>query len=230
MLYGLLVGHPVKGSIYARFRANQPHYHIDVRRPDAKDFDIAVNIQSFDGSEVLYAIRPDEAPPHAAILRKLQWDLYALPKERSDYWIDYIRMPLVTRDEMKLLPVESGQDHELRTELDKFVASAIADPQCTIYVYGFVYPTDDGIHQIHMNQGNPGGQRPQAAGAPVWQAGDLPPRGNHSAENAIWHDGAIFAYFPGQDKWWTLLLAFQSQSFNTDDKGNPILSALQLLT
>ena len=43
MLYGLLVGHPVKGSIFAKFSRNQPHYHIDVRRPDAKDFDIAVN-------------------------------------------------------------------------------------------------------------------------------------------------------------------------------------------
>jgi uncharacterized protein YukJ len=202
MLYGLLVGHPVKGSIFAKFRGNQPHYHIDVRRPDAKDFDIAVNIQSFDGSEVLYAIRPDEAPPHAASLHQLQWDLYALPAERSDYWIDYIRMPLVTREEMKLLPIESGQDHELRTELDKFVDESIADPQCTIYVYGYPYPTDDGIHQIHMNQGNP--------------------RGNHAAENGTWHDGAIFAYFPGQDKWWTLLLAFQSQSFNTDDQGNPV--------
>ena len=48
------------------------------------------------------------------------------------------------------------------------------------------------------------------------------PRGGHSSENGIWHDGAIFAYFPGQDKWWTLLLAFQSQSFNTDDRGNPL--------
>ena len=201
MLYGLLVGHPVKGSIYSRFRASQPHYHIDVRRPDSKDFDIAVNIQSFDGSEVLYAIRPDEAPPHADILRQLAWDLYALPAERSGYWIDYVRMPLVTRDEMKLLPIESGQDHELHTELDKFIDSAIADPQCTIYVYGATYPTDDGIHEIHMNQGNP--------------------RGNHSDENGSWHDGAILAYFPGQNRWWTLLMAFQSQSFNTDDRGNP---------
>ena len=201
MLYGLLVGHPVKGSIFAKFAGNQPHYHIDVRRPDSLDFDIAVNIQSFDGSEVLYALRPNEAPPHAAILRQLHWDLYALPAERSDYWIDYLRMPLVSREQMTLLPIEAGQDHELRTELDKFVASAIDDPDCAIYVYGYPYPSNDGIHQVHMNQGNPAG--------------------NHSSENKVWHDGAIFAYFPAQDKWWTLLLSFQSQSFDTDERGNP---------
>ena len=45
----------------------------------------------------------------------------------------------------------------MHTELDKFIDSAIADPQCTIYVYGATYPTDDGIHEIHMNQGNPRG-------------------------------------------------------------------------
>jgi hypothetical protein len=39
----------------------------------------------------------------------------------------------------------------------------------------------------------------------------------------VWHDGGLLFWFPGADRWVAVFLAFQSQSWHTDDHtGNPI--------
>ena len=53
-----------------------------------------------------------------------------------------------------------------------------------------------------MNQGNSGG----------WMR-----------DNGVWQDGGMLIHFPSDDRWVAIFLAFQSQTFHTDDKtGNPI--------
>ena len=59
----------------------------------------------------------------------------------------------------------------------------------------------DGIHDIHMNQGNP---------AP------------HAGDNGIWQDGALYVYLPQQKSYTAVFLAFQTESWKTDGKGNPV--------
>ena len=61
-----------------------------------------------------------------------------------------------------------------------------------------------GVHDIHMNQGNP-------------------LAGGHAGDNGVWQDGGLLLWFPKADRWVTVFLAFQSQSWHTDDHtGNPI--------
>ena len=66
-------------------------------------------------------------------------------------------------------------------------------------VWGF--EPDDGIHNIHMNQGNY--------------------TGNHDDENGRGEDGALFIYFPNTNTWHAVYIAFQTQSFNNDSDGYP---------
>ena len=47
--------------------------------------------------------------------------------------------------------------------------------------------------------------------------------GGHAGDNGVWHDGGLLFWFPGADRWVAAFLAFQSQSWHTDDHtGNPI--------
>ena len=60
-----------------------------------------------------------------------------------------------------------------------------------------------GIHDIHMNQGNP--------------------IGSFSDDNGPWQDGGLVFEFPHQKLWTAVFLKFQTQAWHTDDKtGDPI--------
>jgi uncharacterized protein YukJ len=46
-------------------------------------------------------------------------------------------------------------------------------------------------------------------------------RGKYKKDNGIFQDGALIFSYPNAD-WLAVFLAFQSQSFKTDDHGNPV--------
>ena len=46
--------------------------------------------------------------------------------------------------------------------------------------------------------------------------------GKYKKDNGTFQDGALFVTYPG-GKWRAFFFAFQSQSFKTDDKGNPLI-------
>ncbi|MHC5731586.1 MAG: DUF2278 family protein, partial [Nostoc sp.] len=64
------------------------------------------------------------------------------------------------------------------------------------------FQPDDGIHNIHMNQGNS--------------------RGNHDDENGRGEDGALFIYLRDSNTWVGVYVAFQTQSFDNDSHGYPL--------
>jgi uncharacterized protein YukJ len=73
-----------------------------------------------------------------------------------------------------------------------------------IYAFGSAYADSgkvDGIHDIHMNQGNPAN--------------------NHGADNGVWQDGALFINLPSKGTWTAVFIAFQTESWTTDSAGNP---------
>ena len=44
--------------------------------------------------------------------------------------------------------------------------------------------------------------------------------GKWKKDNGVFQDGAIYVEYP-DDRWRAFFFAFQSQTFDTDDKGNP---------
>ncbi|GCE18704.1 hypothetical protein KDK_25040 [Dictyobacter kobayashii] len=102
-----------------------------------------------------------------------------------------------------------GSETQLNDILDTRVQEAIADPNAFICAFGdrwgpeedtpdqyFDFTPGNGIHNIHMNQGNDPG---------------------HEQEDGVWQDGALFIYLPTQDQWMAVFLKFQSQASQTDD-------------
>jgi uncharacterized protein YukJ len=215
--YSVLVGDPVSGKVVT---GSSTHYQITMQAKGGS-FTVAVNIQSVDGSEVLYAITEGFTPPDEAGLMALPTGMTSLKSEPGGLALDYVRstvngQPMITREQMTLLPQLRSKGSEEERMMNRVRASAlqnavvtllnmtIADKDGTIYAFGSAYADSgkvDGIHDIHMNQGNP--------------------VSNHGADNGIWQDGALVIHLPAKGTWTAVFIAFQTESWSTDSAGNP---------
>lgn len=203
--YSVLKGDPQPGQVTG---AN-PHFRIPVQT-SAGSFTIDVNVQSFDKSEVLYQIVQPFTPPDPASLLALPDGVTAMISQPGGLALDYVRetiggQPMVARSSMTLLPIGHGH---LQDQVATVVNQAIEDEAGIVYAFGSSFADPGGaagIHDIHMNQGNP--------------------LASHGQDNGTWQDGALFLYLPSQEQWIAVFLAFQTESWQTDDQGNPAVSA-----
>lgn len=138
---------------------------------------------------------------------------HKLPSKANGIALDYVRSGIVKPKTMKPVPPDApGADNDLKDKLEDAIVKAMATPGSVVYALGekwgpeqnkkdqyFHFKPGNGIHDIHMNQGN---------------------SGKYKKDNGIFQDGAIIIEFPG-DKWRAFFFAFQSQTFHTDDNGNP---------
>jgi len=199
----VLKGQPVTGELRSSGQ-NKPHYHIKLG-VSGKTFDIAVNVQSTDGSKVLYHVEHDFHPPDPDSLIKLP-DGFKLLTRRGEAHpdplaVDFIREGLVHEGQMHLLEIGiRASQNDLENEVDDLTNRIRSNPDAKLYAFGSQFPS--GIHDIHMNQGDP--------------------RGSFGDDNGIYQDGALFVNLPAQNRWLAVFIAFQTQSWHTDDRGNPI--------
>jgi uncharacterized protein YukJ len=217
--YSVLVGDPVAGKVVT---GKSTHYQITMNATGGP-FTVAVNIQSVDGSEVLYAIEEGFIPPDEAGLLALPMGMTRLKSAPGGLALDFVRSeiggrPMITREQMTLLPqMRSKGLNEEEQMLNRARASAlqnavvtllnmtIADKDGVIYAFGSAFADKgrvDGIHDIHMNQGNP--------------------MNNHGGDNGVWQDGALFIHLPSKGTWTAVFIAFQTESWTTDSAGNPV--------
>jgi uncharacterized protein YukJ len=215
--YSVLAGDPVSGKVVT---GSSTHYQITMNAPGGP-FTVAVNIQSVDGSEVLYAIEEGFTPPDIAGLLALPMGMTALKSVPGGLALDYVRSQvsgtqMITREQMTLLPQRNAKGNKEEQMLAQARSSAlqnavitllnmtIADKDGVIYAFGSSYADQgkvDGIHDIHMNQGNP--------------------VNNHGGDNGIWQDGALLIHLPSKATWTAVFIAFQTESWTTDASGNP---------
>ncbi len=219
--YSVLAGKPTAGKVVSGASA---HYQITMQATGGP-FTVAVNIQSVDGSEVLYAIEEGFTPPDLAGLTALKMGMTSLSRGPGGLALDYVRSmvngaPMITKAQMTLLPQMGAQTQGASAEaqaiqrakakaLENAVVTllnmTIADKDGVIYAFGSAYADSgkvDGIHDIHMNQGNP--------------------KNNHGGDNGVWQDGALMIHLPSQGTWTAVFIAFQTESWTTDSAGNPI--------
>ena len=217
--YSVLAGDPVSGKVVTGASA---HYQITMQEGSGT-FTVAVNIQSVDGSEVLYAIEEEFVPPDLAGLTALPMGMTSLKSEAGGLALDYVRsmvngQPMISKAQMTLLPKPSEKTKGLSAEAEAILRAkakalenavitllnmTIADMDGVIYAFGSAYADSgkvDGIHDIHMNQGNPV---------------------NHGGDNGVWQDGALLIHLPSKGTWTAVFIAFQTESWTTDSAGNP---------
>jgi len=206
--YGVLVGRVAGRKNEADI--NSPHYQVHVVAGGIA-YRIAVNVRSAQSPPDLLYIA-DEAFKHPVLptLDALSDGFNGVPSGPGGVALDYIRGNLFDRNAMRTLPSTApGPDNDLSDKIDHFLTRAINDPSARIFAFGerwgpepttpdkvFGFSPGNGIHDIHMNQGN---------------------GGSFSRDNGVWQDGGVLLRFPEQDQWVAIFLAFQSQAWHTDD-------------
>jgi uncharacterized protein YukJ len=215
--YGVLKGHPIERRLGA---GSSPHYQ--VRLVDENDdYRIAINVKSqLSPSEVEYLIDDRFNHPLTNTLLDLPLGFTPLKPGPAGGGIDFIRANLFDRKQMRPLPFNvPGLDNDLNEKIDHFIQRAMANEDSLIYAFGerwgpetqkdkyFGFKPGNGIHDIHMNQGN---------------------ADSFKGDDGVWQDGGLFIHFPSQKQWVGVFLKFQSQTWHTDDAtghriGEPVL-------
>lgn len=207
--YGVLKAQPIASL---QGTPGSPHYQIHViEQPTGTHYRIAVNVLSqVKPYNLLYHVADNFKYSTLPDLLKLPDGFTALASKPGGLAIDFLRSDIVDPGQMSPVQfTDIGSETQLNDLLDQRVQQAIADPNARVYAFGdrwgpevgrpdqyFNFEPGNGIHNIHMNQGND----PQ-----------------HTNEDGVWQDGALFLYLPAQDQWMAVFLKFQSQSSQTDD-------------
>jgi uncharacterized protein YukJ len=219
--YGVLKGKAINKIIG---QGSSPHYEVHLI-DDTTDYRIAINVKSnLAPSELLYLIIDDFQHPILENLVHLDAGFNALQSAPNKMALDFIRGNLFDPSQMRPLPHNiPGPDNDLNEKIDAYVQRAIGDERSSIYAFGerwgpengkkdsyFGFQPGNGIHDIHMNQGNVGG---------------------FVKDDGVWQDGGLLFHFPSMEKvdigvgaevwpeqWVAVFLAFQSQCWHTDDQ------------
>lgn len=203
--------------------------HFEIKLNTGGDFyRIAVNVRSQDGSMLMTLVEHNFQ--HEICGRLLeeftQTGIFELSStiKKKQFGLDFLRRNMVVDfNRMSPLPNNApGLDNDLEDKLRLALDKSKADPNSLIFVFGEKWPStngrdryfaeirDQGIHDIHMNQGNPPGR--------------------FESDNGVYQDGGLLIYYPSLNSWTAILLAFQSQfnsinptTLHTDDvTGNRI--------
>ena len=214
--YGVL-----KGKAFSRLRATEQSEHFQILiNHNNNAHRIAINTKSSDApSEVLYYADNDfhHEITDALLQSGIEDGFTSLNSTPGSLALDFIRRNLF--DPTKMIPLPSrasGDNDDLNDRLDFFVQQAIQDNTAIVYAFGQHWQDSSGadkyfseinpsrgVHDIHMNQGNP--------------------QGKYFGDNGIYQDGGLLFYFASRNRWSAVFTAFQSQSFQTDDiTGNPV--------
>lgn len=204
MLSGSVIDHRLASGANAHFQLHV----VD----DAAHYRIAVNVESkLRPSELEYLIDSNFRHEILDAVAALPSGWKALDEHRpGGAALDFIRGNLFNRHDMRQLPFAvPGPDNDLNEKLAHYVRRAIADEQATVYAFGqrwgpeqgktdkiFGFLPGNGVHDIHMNQGNVG---------------------EFVRDDGVYQDGALLLHFPAQQQWVAIFLKFQSQTWHTDD-------------
>jgi uncharacterized protein YukJ len=207
--YGVLAGRVVDSR--RENDASSPHFQVRVKAADV-DYRIAVNVKSQTSpSELLFLVAEDFRHVVTDRLITLPAGFALIAKQPGGLALDFIRGNLFDRLDMRPLPPDlPGPDNDLSDRLAHFIDRARNEPDARIFAFGerwdpepgqadkiFGFKPGNGIHDIHMNQGNVG---------------------QFVQDDGVWQDGAIVLHFPSTNQWVGIFLAFQSQAWHTDDR------------
>ena len=202
----------------AEMRGQSPHYQI-LLEGGGERFRVAVNTQSGTShareADLLYFADDDFRHGITQELAEVADGVLHVESHPHRLALDYQRGGMFDHRQMRRIPASlPGPRNDLVDELDEHVQRSIAAPNARLHAFGsrwgpephlpdhvFGFLPGNGIHDVHMNQGN---------------------RDEHWHDNGIWSDGGLIFHELDRDRWSAIFLAFQTQSWHTDDRGDPI--------
>lgn len=172
---------------------------------------MTVDVKDTSEESVLYYLDNDYKHPitQALLAANLPQGFTQLESKPGGIALDYIREKLFDFGKMVSLKDESeDQLDSLKQQLTTILSNSLRFDDSRVFVFGSrfddqvggpPYGLRTGIHDIHMNQGS---------------------RGEFAKSNGIYQDGALFVFFPTDQRWSAAFFRFDSQSTDTDDSGN----------
>ncbi|PSR81373.1 hypothetical protein BD289DRAFT_484481 [Coniella lustricola] len=171
-----------------------------------KTYEADVNIMSSDSDKRLvywFVSNFDASHPSTTELAALSQG-FATQKGSSSLALDFLREGFIDVNSGILLshdPKDPTEKGDILSYLDPIMNQAVQE-KATMYLWGSHYSDKggaQGIHDIHMNQGN---------------------AGSFEDENGTYQDGGIVIQF-ANGTWEGVFFAFATQTLKTDDNGNP---------
>ena len=188
----------------------QKHIHKPSKRTSPKDipglFRAAINIKSVDrDSRLAYWVNYTLSDhPIVQNLANLDFGFHDIHKVK-DSCLDYIRSDLFDAKKGRLLPHDiDGPNNDMIDVLVPEIKKSI-DEQAEIYIFGARFNSGDGIHDVHMNQGNIEKFR---------------------RDDGTFQDGGLLIHYKETNQWTGVFLAFASQAIHTDDEHGHAISCL----
>lgn len=224
--YGVLVGTVTdkmdSPTALQKNPGSKPHFQILIDANNAKHR-VAVNVKSNQQpSDLQFYLDDDYEHPILAHIKDLPVGFSNLPKQPDTAALDYIRGNLFDIHDMKIMPtLLGGPNNDLNDIFNVHIEHAINTPGALLYAFGskwgpennkedayFDFLPGNGIHDIHMNQGNTGA---------------------HAGDNGVYQDGGLFIHYPDENRWLAMFMKFQSQVIHTDDDdADPIITPVPL--
>ena len=193
--YGVIVGAVHDYNLENPDTGQWPHYHVHVSA-NGQIMDSAINLKSLTNVQIEYRSRMfDVADPRFANVLALSDGLHLLAQNSTSGALDYVREAALAGTSSWVL--QNGDN--LIAELNLLLTGVQR-----IYIFGATYSTGVGVHDVHMNQGDPDGSSFQVL-------------------DAIWQDGGLLFHYTGpQPSLKILQIKFETQSLFTDNDGHPI--------
>lgn len=169
-------------------------------------FRAAINIKSVDReSRLAYWVNHNLSEhPMVQNLAELDFGFHGL-EELEGQGLDYIRSDLFDAKKGRLLRHDiDGPNNDMIDVLVPEVQESI-DQQAEIYIFGSCFNTRNGIHNVHMNQGNIKKFR---------------------HDDGTFQDGGLLIHYKETGQWTGIFLAFATQAVHTDDKTGHAISSL----
>ncbi|KAL5003051.1 hypothetical protein BDV10DRAFT_201043 [Aspergillus recurvatus] len=208
--YGVWKAHPVRYHVERR-GTRTPRLILYYRDNGGGEFQCAINIKSGDRQEsrLVYWVDEELENDRRLIekLARLRTGYYSLdnvePDSRDDIRLDYIRRSLFDTSTGRVLPHDiPGPNNDIIDVLEPRIKTAIGQG-ATVHIFGERYDSQDGMRNVHMNQGN---------------------ITMFSGDDGVFQDGALVLYFPESHTWHGIFLAFASQAVHTGDGSGHAIS------
>jgi uncharacterized protein YukJ len=201
--YGVWVAKAIKVSAERATQDREsPHIHLFYNDGSGGNFEGArrasINVKSQSAlSELVFWIIRDFRHPIVDRVKDLSMGFHRIPSQPAGMALDYIRGNLIELRSGQILPHDKpgNKDDIIDYMMPEFEAAI--NRNATIYLFGEPYSDNQGVHDIHMNQGS---------------------QGSFKKYNGVWQDGGIFIHFPDENRWVAIFLAFASQAVHTDEQ------------
>ncbi len=180
---------------------HSPHIHLFYDDGTGGNFENArrasINVKSGSKlSEIVFWHDPDFKHPITSELTGLNMGFHKIPSQAGGIALDYIRGNLMDFNDGRVLPHDKTGPKDDIIDFVMPELQAAINHGATLYLFGEPYSDNQGIHDVHMNQGS---------------------QEQFKKYNGVWQDGGIIIHYPAENRFSALFLAFASQAVHTDD-------------